>query len=506
VNPFERVAIQPANVLLPDPAAEWMRLAVALVLEQDLGSSASAAYSLVAGQSAAYQMQSTRVLLTTVEMRAGELSISSMLGNPGTLSNPRNVSTEAAPTELIPALDQLARQLDPRATPFSTRNQRALELFAAGFFSADVQLKLSRLHEAIGADPAFGLAYIALADLQAAAKSPELANTLQLAALHRSSFTQLDKARFDLLQARYGQAPLAVQTSAASALATLLPNNGEALASLGSYFFLSGKVEDGEHALNRALQTNPANPRFRQQLAVGLLESRKYSAAAQVFESLAQNPGNNAVLPQLASCLLLSGNAAGANDVFAKFLRPILNPDARLLLEASWQALTGRRSQALQALSNHRFADARVSNLAKSQMVLWQLLDKHTEAARQIAAGADPLVGVLANGAPSAAEWHSRVEALPAGTANQEMKDLLLRYGYFLHGFYPQAAQAWEEADKAAGGTDLRIRAMLAASLRAARREADANKIAVQPFVPDLSDFYNAVSFAQLRLLLGQAG
>jgi hypothetical protein len=82
----------------------------------------------------------------------------------------------------------------------------------------------------------------------------------------------------------------------------------------------------------------------------------------------------------------------------------------------------------------------------------------------------------------------------------------LRAYGLFLYGFYNRAAESWKAIADASGDTDLRARAMLAASLRLAGKPQEARKILVQPFVPDLSGYYAAVSFAQLRSLLGQAG
>lgn len=137
---------------------------------------------------------------------------------------------------------------------------------------------------------------------------------------------------------------------------------------------------------------------------------------------------------------------------------------------------------------------------------MWQLLDKQNEAAKKAGAAANPMAAVLAAGASSADEWRQKVDHLPASIATPEMRSALLRNGYFLLGFYPEAVQAWEAIDKQAGGADLQARTMLAASLKKAGEADQAKKVLVQPFLPDLADFYNAVPFTQLRRLLGQAG
>jgi hypothetical protein len=143
---------------------------------------------------------------------------------------------------------------------------------------------------------------------------------------------------------------------------------------------------------------------------------------------------------------------------------------------------------------------------AKTQQVVWHVLDNDRTAARISAQGGGPVAELLAAGARSADDWRRKVDALPDNVANAEVKKALLAYGYFLSGFYPESAEAWKQADREAGGTDLRARAMLAASLDLAGQADTARQIIVQPFVPDFADFLSAVSFSQLQRLLAHTG
>ncbi len=493
----QRLAILPANVLIADASSEWMRLAVPLVLSLDLSTSRNVIASVATSESAVYQLGSTATLRSTVEEQSGRLDLRAAIAETATQQNRQILTVAGTASSLASQLDELAKRIDGQATQFSTHNERALESFALSISSSGPQ-KLQHLKDAIGSDPSFGLAYVALADSLAETNNPEVNGVLENAESHRASFTPLDKARFELLRSRLSQAPLSDQATAGAALVKMLPNDPEALSALASSLFLQGRGADAERFMNRAIQISPENANLRQKLAAELVETGQFAQAEKVWQSLAANPG---VLPQLAACILLEGDSQRANDTFEKFLAPVANPDAKALLGASWQALSGHREAAIRQLTSARFNDPRVGAFAQNQLVLWLLMDKNYQGAKQMAP-TGPLAELLAAGAPSAEAWEAKVKTFP----DKKARAALEAYGLFLHGFYPQAAEAWQQIEQRSGGTDLPARAMEAASLRLAGRTEDARKIRVQPFLPDFNNFYAAVSFSQLRSLLGQAG
>lgn len=475
-----------------------MRLAVPLVLSLDLSTSRNTIASIASGESEVYRLSSSATLRSTLEARSGQINLKAAIADVATQRNKEVFSVQGPSSSLASQLDQLARHIDPQARPFSTHNEKALESFALSISSSGPQ-KIQHLKDAIGVDPSFGLAYLALADSLAGTGSPELNALLENAASHRSSFTPLDQARFDLLRSRLSHAPVADQASAAAALVKLLPNDPEALSALASALFLQARGAEAERFMNRALEISPENANLRQQLAVGLIETGQFAQAEKAMQALAADP---AILPQLAACILLEGDAQRANSTYKKFLASVANPDAKTLLAASWQALSGHREAAINELTNATFNDSRISAFAKDQHVLWLLMDKNYQGATQLAATAGPLAVLLVSAPQFAEAWRSKLNTLPDEKARQGAE----AYGLFLHGFYPQAADAWRQVEQRSGGADLPARAMLAASLRLAGRTEEAHEIPVQPFLPDFNDFYAAVSFSQLRSLLGQAG
>ncbi|MDQ2711732.1 MAG: hypothetical protein M3Y24_05750, partial [Acidobacteriota bacterium] len=358
--------------------------------------------------------------------------------------------------------------------------------------------------------PSFGLAYIALTETLAGANSPETTAVLREASAHRDTFTQTDKARFDLLRSRLTHAPLSQQIQSATGLLQMVPHDADVLAVLASNLFLTGDRANGERLMIHALEINPENANLRQQLATGLIETQQFKQAEKVLVPLANNP---AILPQLAVCILLEGDARRAGEAIEKFVSSVPNPDVKTLLLASWQALAGHIPEAIRQTQEANFADPRIAALAQTQLVAWQVMAKRYAEAKQTGlagsrthTAAGQIALALGTGAPSASEWRAKIQALPPAVVDESGKALLTAYGLFLYGFYPDSVTAWQQIDQTAGGADLRARTMLAASLKAAGRTDKARKILVQPFVPELGDFYGTIAFNQLRALLGQTG
>ncbi len=460
---MRRIALLPSNLLIADSSSDWLRLAVPLVLEQDLSTSSAAVAALASDDSAAYQSGSTELLRTTVEQRSGQLTVDVNVIDLATQQNRKVISSRDAAAQLIPQLNALAKQLDKQASAFSTKSEAALRALAGGLSASDPQLKIQALKEAIAADPAFGLAYIALAETLLSNKG-EVQTLLDSAQAHDKDFTELDRSRLNLLRKQFSKAPVEELVGAAKALASNSPNNVEALATLGSNLFLLGDTSSAERAFHRALQVSPGNSNLQEQMAIGLIETKQYRRAEQILTGLAA--ANPAVLPSLSVCVLLAGDDKRADALYEKFLSSVTNPDAKTFYRATWLALEDRLTEAIAQLQKASFTDPRAHALAERQISIWRQMAGH---------------------APSPAN----------GSA----------YALFLNRSYKEAAQAWAAIDRQSGHADLRARAMLAASLSLAGNVAAARQVPVQPFVPDLNDAFAAVSFRELRQLLkGQTG
>jgi Flp pilus assembly protein TadD len=286
----------------------------------------------------------------------------------------------------------------------------------------------------------------------------------------------------------------------------IAPNDLDALITLGSIRFELGDSAGGERWLNRALQLSPGNETIEERLAEGLLENRRFGQAAQILSRLPSTPE---ILQKLAMCIFLEGDRARADAIAEKFFSSAPQADLQTLFHANWLALTGERQRAIHDLESTNPAEANVRVIEWSELAVWQAMGTNFADARKSAALAlqqtkpPPVFGTVAMLIARCDEppdqWKRDVNV---SVIQDEQKQILLGYGFFLGGHYTHAAEVWRTILQRSGGADLRARAMLAASLERAGNSAEARKIGVQPFLPELGDLYAAISFGEMRRFL----
>ncbi len=478
------------------------------MFQTDLASARRVLPAFGKDESAAYQLNADQVLRITVENRNGKVQMHGTITDLAAQLNRRVIDVEDE--TFIAAADDLAKRLDVQSSPFSTASDAALQAFSKSLDAPDVKTRMASVTAAIAADPRFGLAHVARLEIAAASGTADPAPFIAEGTRDRAGFRPVDRARFDALVSRLTHAPLADQEKTTADVLRYLPNDADSNAMLGSLQFLSGDLTGGTRSLTKAVELNPGNVAFRRQLAIGLIESKKFSEAEKILGPLAKT--NQNLLPELAITILLNGDAARANRTFEQFLalRPPNDPLATLL-RGTWLALGGQLNGAIAVLQTMNATDPNVRAALLSQVAIWQLATGSREEAKKSVAQAAAatrqsptvlFVALLAGADQDPATWRKLVEASPLG-ANLASRQAVLGYGFFLAKHYPEAAEVWQKVVTESGGTDLRSRAMLAASLDRAGRAADAKKVLVEPFVPEFNDLYAAVSFGEMRRLLG---
>ena len=324
------MAILPAAVLLTDPATQWLRTAVPLILQQDLATSHTLAANYVADTSAAYAGELTSILRTVVEQHGSRLRIQAVLTDARTQKNQRVWEVEGPQAEgALPLVDRLAHEWDSgHAAHFSTGNPLALQALTAAVTASDTAMRDRMLQQAVQLDPAFGLAQIALVENRSSTVQalPDLVPV--------GHFTPLDQARWLALQARLAHRPLPEQAKAQESVLTLAPNNVDALDRLGFQRFLMGDSAAGERLLRKAILLNPGNAALQFELAQGLVAVRRFSDATAVLEPVCN--ATPALLPELAILQLLNGKGSEGEKNFRKFagLLPLALQGAA---EARWK-------------------------------------------------------------------------------------------------------------------------------------------------------------------------
>ena len=505
-----RLALLPPDVLIADSSAQWIQTALPLVLEEDLATAPGLVTAVVSGQSAAYGWGANEFLRTTVERRFGGVWLRATITDAATQQDREVIVLDSqAPDAILGLSDALAKRVDARATVFSTRNEKALQLFAEAadqtwtFITPSTRIeempRVRALQAAIQLDPAFGLAQVAIASDLARLAPQNLSAAIDAARQHAASFTPLDRARFESFAAQTLSRPPADQEKRLRALLAIAPNDPGALSRLGSLRFSEGDGVEGKRLLDRAIQNNPNDPALREQLGLGLFESRQFRQAEQVLTTL-DNRAN--VLPALAACFLLGGDTKRANLTAFEFSKS-LNPAFQPLYRATWLALSGRGPEAILALQSEDSSDSNIEGLMTMQISIWQMIQgKHDVANESVSSVRGPF-GVEANllnqlNEP-AAEWRAKVNA---SSLSPPQKENLLGYGLFLAGHYSEAAEQWNTVVLQSGGLNLKARAMLAASLDRAGKSDQARKVNVVPFVPEFGDLYAVISFNEMRRLL----
>jgi Tfp pilus assembly protein PilF len=471
-------------------------------MAQDLSTSRTLIPVVVESDSDVYRVGAQEALRITIQALPSSANVAAVVTSTATQRNVRTFTArrlDGKGFDLIGQLNTLAKAMDEGATEFSTRSESALKLFSASLSTTDPQVRAQRLREAIATDPSFGLAYIVLLQALGSASRDDAGAILKSAEEHQNSFVPLDRARFDVIRSKLLRSSAEDQINTAENFLKLAPNETDVLASLALVLFRKGRVVDAENAISRALAISPESTSLRQDLATGLFENRQFARAEQVLTGMSET---SAILPQIAFCALLAGETKRADRIFDRFLKSVTNSNAHAFLSASWQAYEGHLDAAIGQLQAAHFSDPQLTMLSRSQIVLWQLMAERYQDAKAAAAGASPIAALLASGAPSAEGWLQRVDS----TADDKSRDSLKGYGLYLYGFYAQSAEFWKKIDESAGGTDLRARTMLAASLKMAGRADQAAKIPVQAFSPSFDDYYSALSFNTLRSLLGQTG
>jgi tetratricopeptide (TPR) repeat protein len=505
----ERLAILPANLLISDPSSEWLKVGVPIVLEQDLLTARGLIPGFAPDETGSAQTGATRVLRTSVENRNGGLHIECTTVDNATHKVVKVDSADATSAAvLLPALNSLAKKLDAGAIEFPTKSTAAWQALATAEATNNPQQRAQFLNQAINQDQNFGLAWVSLLEMIAPNRQTNLKHMIDDARARRNSFSAFDRARFDVAMSRLDNTPPGAQIQFDKTVLAMAPNDLDVLTVLGNNQILNGDGAGGEESLRRAASMNPMNVGLRFQLARGLMERKKFKEAEGVFSSIEKTP---AVYPELATCILLEGDKTRADTVAEKFVASLQNQELKPLFRAVWAVVSGDRQKGIDLVLASKFKTPQLASIALSEAVVWQLMGGDSVAAQKtigmLTQTAGPSVALpqitslLADKTSPSADWQSKVQSI---SLPDNLKQPILAYGFFLRGNYADAAKAWQQVDDETHGTDLRARAMLAASLERAGKPGG-GRIVLLPFTPEFADLYSAISFSELRRLLGKA-
>jgi tetratricopeptide (TPR) repeat protein/TolB-like protein len=254
-----------------------------------LGSRPAAAPGISAERPAAMVAGASHIVYGRISRRGGELELDATLGESGNLKTERSVRVAGpASRGIIPLADSLVRQMTDTARPFETQNDLALREYSAGIEASDPQAAGQAFSRAVAADPNFGSAYAAWAELtNAQGNKAEAERIVALARARGTAVTELVRAQLDAIDAG-----------------------------------LRGDFKAGAQALEKVGRLNPNDLGLFRQLAQANLNARRYRAAAENLRRAAALEANDPVLyNQLGYAEMYDGNLSEALKAIEQYAR-----------------------------------------------------------------------------------------------------------------------------------------------------------------------------------------
>src|SRR5215469_1596789 len=402
-------------------------------------------------------------------------------------------------SEVMTAIARLAHEISPNAAPYFTSNEHVLRLYSSSLVEpAGGGVPL--LEQALREDPAFGPAWVALAN-SALARGDRAA---LLDALHKGEANKIDplaRANLEVLRARIsgnrgaqvdalrrlseqspGDAWLLRQVAEAQTatgrfgdsaqswkkIAQILPNNPDALNQEGYTLAWSGDYPGAVSALREYGRVRPNDPNPLDSLGDVQFMYRKFREAAESYMTANAKDArflNGGELYKAAWARYAAGDKPAADTAFGQFraARQKAAPADLDLFIADWYFRTARRPEAVKLLEDKVSVPANAAQLA-----IWDLMANQREAATKLLAGvsgipsASALVAKFA-ALPSASPeaWKQRADTMLRGPGAEAIRDTTLGYALLLDGKTEAAREVWTRIAAVAPATDFFSRAVL---------------------------------------------
>ena len=475
-----RVAIVPFENLTSDPSLDWLGVALAGIIAGETIGSSEVLPLQVASSRDAWSRRATDIIHGYFTRRGELLEISAVVMDQQSRKSVQKLHAVGSAGSIVSLADSVAKQLSGDAHAYGTRNERAIEHYFRASQSNQPAEQRQLLQSAIQADPAFGLAHIAL--IQSYVSTGERENAvaaLQAASSNTEKFQPVARERLELVRASLA-GDRARQTSALRNIAKLAKNDADVWRNLGQLELLNKNCAQAVSALEAAIDLEPDNIPLWNQLgyarayagdlggAVKALERYRELAPddANALDSLGDvhfysgrfaeaekyyleaHQKNSALLGggdlyRAAFARLVTGDVDAADqqfDAYIKF-RQSLGDGLLPVRRANWWWMSGRRSRAnkeLAELANSGSTPADLAGLASAQLAIWALSERNLADARshaQQASSRAQSAGVRALAAMTA--------AVASGSADPRLPPNIAGHSLFFSGRIPEAAQLW---------------------------------------------------------------
>jgi tetratricopeptide (TPR) repeat protein len=391
----ERVAVLPFENLSGDAALDWIAQAGPKIVADQLMGSATHTVPVQAGALRdAYASGATELVHGYIETRRQGPHFEFVVEDAQTH---KILQTVAGDGDLLPALDRLAKQIDPAAHAFSSANPQAVAAWARGEYESAVSL-----------DPDFGAAWLSWAQARAAAGGAQQAFDIVTRALQRTALrSPLDRAQLELVSATLRK-DVPAQQRALADLTRLVPHDSALLRQLATQEMNARHFTEAVQTYQAVLREDPDDIESWNMLGYAQAFAGDPEAARKSFERYGSDPAHaaNALDSQGEGAFLngrfaeaeksflaahaknsglvgggdllkaayarwLQGDLPGADKQFSQYLAVRAQQKDPLIpwRQAVWEYATGRPEPAIARLSA---VTGPAADLARTQVALWK--------------------------------------------------------------------------------------------------------------------------------------
>lgn len=511
---FERVAVLAFENLSTRPDLDWAgALAPGVIAAQTMG--AAKFFVAAAGKHDLGALRAVKVLRGYYQVEGSTLRLRATLHDLETNRAARDFN-EAGSLEQgpLPLLDRLSRQLAGQPRPYPHSNSAAVAALGAALLEPDAARRAEKAEAAWKMDPKLvpaameaAQARLGIGDAAGAVRVLEAA----IPAAQDASTTSQARLLLAFLKRDPGQMKVALEQAVAQS-----PRNTDLLRELGELEGRLGHHADSQKWFRAALALEPRFTGLWNLLAysqayagdfdaalASTAEYRKLGAAdpnsfdstgeigwmagrftesAQAFLTAQEKDPlflGGQEFAKAAFARLLAGDAAGADQVFSRYIesrRAAADPIVDLR-QAHWLYLSGRPREAIELASKIAASGGEPGARAAAFLAVWLAqqdrkddAQKAAQQARSIARspGSVNMAGIaalLASPAASPAEWQKRTAAAFSPQAPASVTAGAMAYSLFLDRHYREAASVFERLLETVNpATADEVRALLAGS------------------------------------------
>ena len=572
----QRLAILRFENLTGDDSLNWMGRAVPEVMDAELAGSPAvsvinfrqihasdhtlgprpiAAPGISTERTAALLAGANRILYGRLSRVATNLRLDAELFD-GSRGKIERVLFATGPESqgVIPLADSLAKELTAPVRTFGTRQDQALREYCTGLESPDPRAAAAAFSRAVAADPNFGQAYVAWAQVAAGQNDrAEAERVLALAAARGSAIQELERARMAALAAelrgdqagtmhaletvarldpgdvglfrRLAQAHLNARryNEAAQSIKDALavePENPELWNDLGYAEMFAGDLTASTTALDEYRRIRPADPNALDSLGDVNFYFGQFAAAEQYYRQAFEKDNafnGGGALMKAAHARLRTGDISGADAFFNQYLeaRRKDNDPLTELRRAEWEFVTGRRKRAVERLEAYSHnAPALAAGLVPqldAQLAVWELeLGDRTRAGEFAQRAQTPRRSALAAvarflcQAPAPPpEWRQRALELLPRPEEERTRNLMFGYALLLQNEFSAAVPVLSDAYQHSAPEPREILPVLVAWAQIETGHIDdaARLVQRNPIPNPTPDLFAALAFPRLLLL-----